>query len=437
MTTDGDFFDDAMHTAALRSALPAYTALRVVEFVHDGTVYSLVLDRPQSIGSAPAVDMRLEHPTVSRLHARIEARNGVPWIEDLDSTNGVFVDGTRVGTALLHDGARVRLGSLTLEVRVPSTERREELWPSERFGPLLGRSAPMRALFERIRRVAASDACVLLHGETGTGKDLVAQAIHDESARASAPFVVFDCSAIPEALFEVELFGHTRGAFTGADRAREGAAAAARGGTLFLDEVGELSVTTQPKLLRMLESGTIRRVGDTRHEPVDVRVIAATHRDLAKMVAGGSFREDLFFRLVVLPIEVPSLRSRPDDISLLIEHFARGRALDSGVVAEASRRPWPGNVRELRAFVERAMALGAEEALRLTEPSGGNSTAVGTAAIDFDRTLRELRDQAADAVERAYLTAWLARCGRNVTAVARAVGLDRTYVHRLMRKHDL
>jgi transcriptional regulator with GAF, ATPase, and Fis domain len=443
MTSEGDAFDDGAETVAVRTTLAPHAPVRVVELRLAGASHALALDCPRTLGSAPGADLRLPHPTVSRLHARLEVRAGVPWVEDLGSTNGVFVGGIRVGAAQLVDGARLQLGSLTVEVGVPASERREPLWPTERFGPLLGRSAAMRALFERVRRVAASDACVFVHGETGTGKDLVARAIHDESPRRASPFVVFDCSAVPEALFEAELFGHTRGAFTGADRAREGAAAAARGGTLFLDEVGELPLTTQPKLLRMLETGTIRRVGEARHEAVDVRVVAATHRDLAKMVAAGTFREDLYFRLVVLPLEVPALHERPEDIPLLIAHFAKGREVDGALLEEAVRRRWPGNVRELRAFVERALALGTDEALRLSAArphaasSPGAAAPPHAAAVDLDRPLRELRDEAADAVERAYLAGWLDRCGRNVTAVAQAIGLDRTYVHRLMRKHSL
>ncbi len=438
---DANEFEEPIETAVSARSLAPAGEVRVLELrAPDGLGGSMSLDRSRTLGAAPGVDLRIEAPTVSRLHARVHLREGRPWVTDLDSKNGVRVDGLRVLCAELVDGCELALGETKLVVRHGSDARRRELWPNERFGQLRGRSDTMRALFERIRRVAASDACVLVQGETGTGKDLVAQTIHEESARHARPFVVFDCSAVPEALFEAELFGHVRGAFTGADRSRDGAASSADGGTLFLDEVGELPLSLQPKLLRFLESGTVRRVGESRHQRVDVRVVAATHRDLARMVADGSFREDLYFRLVVLPLEVPPLRDRREDIPLLVAHFARGRSVPRSVLEEASDRRWAGNVRELRTFVERVVALGPSEALRLSD--GFAATPAGSgggegAAPDLDEPLRRVRERAADGAERAYLVGWLERTGRNVTAVAQAIGLDRTYVHRLLKKHHL
>ena len=401
----------------------------------DGTVLDVELERPVSVGSAEAADLSLRHPTVSRLHARLEPRSNGPWIVDLDSTNGVNVDGVRVGSAKLHEGAAIGLGDLQLEVRLASSAT-IDLWPTERFGPLLGRSESMRALFEYLHKVANSDATVLIQGETGTGKDVVARAIHATSPRSAGPFVVFDCGSVTEALFESELFGHVRGAFTGADRTRVGAVESAEGGTLFLDEIGELPLATQPKLLRMLETKTFRRVGESRYDPADVRVVAATHRDVGRMAAAGSFREDLYFRLMVLPVYVPPLRERPSDIPLLMEHFAGGEPLADSIRATAMARSWPGNVRELRTFVERARVLGAGD-IPGQQAFGGGRHAPPGASVDLDAPLRELKDEAALAVERAYLAGWIERKGRNVSAIASEIGLDRTYVHRLLKRHDL
>jgi transcriptional regulator with GAF, ATPase, and Fis domain len=292
----------------------------------------------------------------------------------------------------------------------------------------------MRELFERLSKFAKSEATALVTGETGTGKDLVARAIHEHSSRARGPFVVFDCAAVPEALFESELFGHARGAFTGADRAREGAVQAAAGGTLFLDEIGELPLSMQPKLLRFLESRTVRRVGESDYRGVDVRVLAATHRDLARMVAGGSFREDLYFRLAVLPVTVPPLRARRGDIAALAQHFLGERALDATTLREIDGRPWLGNVRELRSFVERAVALGADEALRMIP---GTQAPAGLPPVPLDEPFKDVRERWNDHLERGYLAGWIERKGHNVSAVADAIGLDRTYVHRLLKKHGL
>jgi transcriptional regulator with GAF, ATPase, and Fis domain len=299
----------------------------------------------------------------------------------------------------------------------------------------------MRELFTRLARVAVTNSTVLVQGETGTGKELVANAIHQASTRSSEPFVIVDCAALPESLLEAELFGHAKGAFTGAVGSRAGALESAGSGTVFLDEIGELPLSVQPKLLRAIESRTVRRIGESAYRTVDVRFICATHRDLRTMVNAGAFREDLYFRLAVVPINVPPLRDRLDDIPLLVQRFLPEGApsvMTPELARELASRPWLGNVRELRNFVERALALGPTEALALTangQRLPPRSDAYPAVAVDVP--FKVLRDRWLCHLEREYLRTLLAQHGRNISATATAAGLDRAYVHRLMRKHDL
>jgi transcriptional regulator with GAF, ATPase, and Fis domain len=393
------------------------------------------------LGAAPGVDVVIADPAISRLHAELELRDDGLWVRDLESRNGTWVDGVLVSGARVGDGGRIRVGATEIVVRYPDVATPVELHAGDRFGPLLGRSVVMRELFVRLARVAPTDSTVLVQGETGTGKELVAEALHAASPRASQPFVVVDCAALPENLLEAELFGHTRGAFTGAVAARAGAFEAAEGGTVFLDEVAELPLSMQPKLLRALEARAVRRVGETAYRKVDVRVIAATHRDLRAMVNARAFREDLYFRLAVLPVTLPPLRARPEDIPALAAHFVPAGAapvLTAELNRELSARPWLGNVRELRNFVERALALGAREALAMSAthaPRPADPDAMP--AVSIDEPFKDLRERWVDHLEREYVRAMLARHHGNVSAVAQASGLDRTYVHRLIRKHEL
>jgi DNA-binding NtrC family response regulator len=300
----------------------------------------------------------------------------------------------------------------------------------------------MRELFATLQRLAQLDSTIVIQGETGTGKELVARALHEASPRARKPFVVVDCGALPEQLLESELFGHVRGAFTGATTTRAGAIESASGGTVFLDEIGELPLAMQPKLLRALESRTVRRLGESTHRPVDVRFLSATHRDLRSMVNAGAFREDLYFRLAVLPVAVPPLRQRLDDLPLLVDSFRPGANAEwkRDLLREALDRPWLGNVRELRNFVERAVAFGARQAAALSDAGAPAPTPAPPAAITtggvlegaFEKPYREFRDEA----EREYLRRLIQRHGGNVTAAAQAAGIDRTYIHRLVRKHE-
>jgi two-component system response regulator GlrR len=422
----------------------------------NGQTRSEVVRSQLIVGSAPAAALVLDHATVSRLHAQLDPQPDGLWVRDLGSRNGTYVEGIRVTGACVPEGATVRFGQVEVTVTYARSATVPELWPAPCFGPLVGPSALMRALFARLARFAQSGASVLVEGETGTGKELVAKAIHDASPRKGGPFVIIDCGALPETLLEAELFGHARGAFTGAIEARAGALEAADGGTVFLDEIGELPLTMQPKLLRVLESGTVRRLGETSHRKIDVRFVSATHRDLRAMTNSGAFREDLYFRLAVLPITVPPLRERPSDVLALLQHFlpASERAtVTPELVRELVTRPWLGNVRELRNFIERALALGPREALafvaapadarpataaRPGEPHG--EAGHGAWRLDeqlLARPYKEVRERVSDQIEREYVKALLDRTGRNISAAADSAGINRTYLHRLIRRHEL
>ena len=311
---------------------------------------------------------------------------------------------------------------------------RREVGTRYGFGNLLGRSPAMRALLGQLEQVAATRSTVLLMGESGTGKELAARALHYNSDRAERPFVVIDCAAIPETLQESELFGHTRGAFTGAVAAKRGLFEEAHGGTLLLDEVGDLSAATQAKLLRVLQEGTIRRLGDTRTIQVDVRIIAATNRDLPAEVRAGRFREDLFFRLNVLPLRLPPLRERPEDIPLLTEHFLRRFAAETGRPVRQIAPPaldclmayrWPGNVRELEHAIERAVLLSQGETLEVGDlppaVQGGGGQGVEEAPLSLREAVARLN---AD-LERGLIRRALARTGGNRTEAAALLGISR------------
>jgi transcriptional regulator with GAF, ATPase, and Fis domain len=316
------------------------------------------------VGTAPGADLRLNDGTVSREHCEIELNESGFRVRDLRSKNGVRVAGMRVYDISSSDALELRLGDTTLSITPLSNSETRERASDNRFGDLLGESSKMRELFAMLRRVAPTDLSVLIAGETGTGKELVAHSIHRASARASGPFVVFDCSAVSPNLIESDLFGHERGAFTGATGARPGALAEANGGTLFLDELGELPLDLQQKLLRCLQSGEFKRVGATRFEKTDVRVIAATHRDLRSEIAAGRFREDLYYRLEGVAVQVPPLRERLSDLPQLVLHFlqlsdvkATLSALPPGTLDMFRAHRWPGNVRELRNAVRRMHIL--------------------------------------------------------------------------------
>ena len=309
----------------------------------------------------------------------------------------------------------------------------------EAVAALLGRSAAMRRVYELIDRVAPSPSPVLIQGESGSGKELVARAIHVSGPRRDAAFVAVNCTALPEALLESELFGHTRGAFTGASAARAGLFVEASGGTLFLDEIGDMAPALQAKLLRVVQLGEVRPVGADESRRVDVRLIAATHQDLAARVASGAFRADLYYRLDVVPVAVPPLRDRVEDIPLLVEHFlaasrARNRhaiveRLSPALIATLAEYPWPGNVRELENVIERLVVIGTRPELDVADLRELAPTIVGAERFQITRdrlqTLRQMEDE--------YIAWVLGRCDGNKTKAAEILGVDVSTIHRRTR----
>ncbi len=328
--------------------------------------------------------------------------------------------------------------------RAPANDLRDKRRP-RKSDVIIGTGGWIKELYDRIAMVAATDVTVAIFGESGTGKELVARTIHSSSPRLDAPFVVVNCAAIPEALLEDELFGHVRGAFTDATRDREGLFAAAHGGTLFLDEIGELPLPLQAKLLRVLQSHEFRRIGDDQDRRVDVRVITATNRDLDQLVASGSFRQDLYYRINVFPMHLPPLRERPEDIPLLVHHFIGkyrsrlGKPID-GIAPDALQRfsayDFPGNVRELENKIHQAMVVAAGPLIGEADvalPAGRASTA----RPDITRPFRSLKQEAIDAFEKAYLTELLRVHRGNLAQAARAAGMDRKNLWALVVRHEL
>ncbi len=412
-----------------------------------------------TVGKAADNDLVLPDDTVSRHHCELERTPLGIIVRDLGSTNHTRVGRTAVREAVIESGSTIVVGSVELLLR--GEPNRTQVLPSEAtsFGEALGTSLSMRQIFGVLERIAPTDASVLLEGETGTGKDVLARSIHQISTRKDQPFVVVDCGAVSYNLIESELFGHERGAFTGAVAARQGAFEIAGHGTVFLDEVGELPLDVQPKLLRVLESGEFRRVGGNKPLHAEARIVAATKRNLKEEVERGKFREDLYFRLSVVPITVPPLRTRREDVPALVEQFlelARKRdptasaiSLTRETVSALAAHDWPGNVRELRNVLDRAIyiaAAGGEREIRLvdlpvspgsigsSQPSAGSA---GYPAFDAEKSYREIRSDFESEFERRYVAWLLDRHGGNISAAAREAKMDRKHLYDLARKRGL
>jgi DNA-binding NtrC family response regulator len=458
------FGDDDVNVATLATtAFPSATrtdhAVRVHVVAGPDAGLGGALAGPRAmIGRGAGADLRLRDPAVSSFHVEIGPDGAGIAVRDLESTNGTFYAGARVAAAVVPSGASIAIGAtvLRLDLDAPRSVAAPEL---ASFGELRGASRAMRELFGLLARLARTELAVLVEGPTGTGKELVARGLHDQSLHARGPFVVLDCAALPAGIAESILFGHERGAFTGAAERRAGVFEEAGEGTVFLDEIGELPMDLQPKLLRVLERREVTRLGSATPKPVRARVVSATWRDLRARVNQGAFREDLYYRLTQARAVLPSLRDRREDVPVLVRHFLErmppgapgARAMADDALAELVRRDYPGNVRELKNTVERASALAAGDVVtaadlafermlmgdcaRAAEPAafawpGGGDEAALPPFKDAKHTL--VHD-----FERQYLERLLARTGDNLSRASALARIERHHLRDLLRKHGL
>lgn len=408
------------------------------------------LDLVAEIGTDPSCDLALTDTAVSKRHLRVTAQGGRIHVKDLGSRNGTFLGGTRLVEAEVPLGVVINVGRSQIAIQSRWHVREVPPSPSRTFGELYGESLAMREIFAILERVADTDVTVLVEGESGTGKELVARSIHTASSRASKPYVVFDCGSIPAELAESELFGHKKGSFTGATADREGAFHRAHGGTICLDELGELPLDLQPKLLRVLETGEVRSVGDDVPRRVDVRVIASTNRDLLAEARHGRFRSDLYYRLEVVRVRVPPLRQRPEDIPGLVARLLEGK-LPPGDAPSGPNLDrlvaygWPGNVRELRNALTRALALArrpggppacfADYVINLG-PAAETRATIGPdfPGVASPLPFKEARAQLLESFERAYVGALVERHRGNISKAATAAGVSRTFLYELIER---
>ncbi len=442
----------------------------------DGKIETHVFDRDNfTVGATDDNDLVVDDETVSRNHCRIFLEGDQYLVRDLGSTNGTFVNRVRVREAWLKPDCTLALGKS--ELRFAPVDEKLRIIPSDkqRFGEMIGRNAKMREIYAILDKIAPTDATVVVEGETGTGKEVVARTIHQQSSRAGGAFIVFDCGAVPENLIESELFGHEKGAFTGALTTRQGVFEMANGGTVFLDELGELALDLQPKLLRVLEQREVKRVGGSRAIKVDVRVVAATNRHLEEEVRAGRFREDLFYRLSVVRLVLPPLRKRKEDVALLVKHFLRtgnfnrsrngGRnvgQVSRGAMDRLMEYDWPGNVRELHNVIERAVSFAETDTIEVRDlpehigvsrqilqredtnvearAAAAESSPAGDGSApsaDVEGTFKDAKERWVASFERDYIEQLLRRNGNNISHAAREADIDRKYFRKLMKKYGI
>jgi DNA-binding NtrC family response regulator len=430
--------DKSTHVLAVSRRPVRRIVIRVLEGPDAGTELAVEGERRVAIGSSPDNELRLSDPTVSRYHLEVVPALGGIRVRDLGSLNGTFAGGIRIDAAEVPPATRLSLGASVIAIDDAGMATASADEAPRAIPGFVAESPAMRTVAAAIERLAGSAVSVLIEGETGTGKELVARAIHELGPRSAAPFVVVDCGSLPATLIATELFGHERGAFTSADRRHAGAFERASGGTLFLDEIGELPLEVQPALLGVLERRQFRRVGGSSEVAVDVRVLAATHRDLRAGANQGAFRPDLYFRLAVTRLVIPPLRERPEDVPALVQHFAEELSgpgarepFDRHALASLARQHWAGNVRELRNLVESALAMGDLPSFEGPRPSTPPPSA--TSELRY----RDARARAIHDFERAYLGALIADCGGNASEAARRAGMDRPYLLTLLKRHGL
>ena len=397
------------------------------------------------LGADAACDVHIDDVAVSRKHVSIVPRASGFEVTDLQSRNGTWIDGVSITNAVVPVGTSLRLGSTIVQL-LPAEEPLS-LEPSARtqFGSMFGRSVAMRTVFAMLERAAQSNAPVLLLGESGTGKELAARAVHEQGARAKGPFVVFDCGAASDTLIESELFGHKRGAFTGAVADKPGAFALAHNGTLFLDEIGDLPLNLQPKLLRLLERGEVTPLGGRKSETYDVRIVAATHRDLWNDVGRGTFRGDLYYRLAVVEVHLPPLRKRAEDIAELVRHFVAHNSGRADTVAGPTldrlvAYQWPGNVRELRNVIARAVALAPpkarfDEMPVMLRPSA--KQAAEEPLVRADVPYHDAKAALIERFEREYMKDLMRRADGNISQASRIAGIERKYLYKVLERNSL
>jgi DNA-binding NtrC family response regulator len=400
-----------------------------------------------TVGRHPTNDLALDDARVSGVHLELRRAGSRVHVRDAGSTNGTWIGPHRVTEIELAAGGELTVGGTLLRLDLDEGATPAATSQQDYFGELVGVSTLMHELFVTLERIAGKNLTVLLQGETGTGKEEAARAIHARSRRADKPFVVIDATSLPATLAESLLFGHEKGAFTGADRRMVGLFEAAHGGTVFLDEIGELPGPIQAKFLRVLEQREVTRVGGNEPLPVDIRVIAATHRDLRHEIEAGRFREDLFFRLAQVRVLLAPLRDRPEDIPVLCQKLLSRVADDANVLIEASAlshlqaQPWPGNVRELRNVLARAAALASGGLIRREDVAGEGFGFRGTreerSALNLSGEFTPAKERAIERFESAYLGALMKRCSGNLSLASREAGLARHHLRDLLKKRGL
>ncbi len=448
------FVNDKVSARQLRKA-----KLVVIEGPDEGTEYDISKNKT-FVGRAAINDITLSDSSVSGTHFEVRAEENGFLLKDVGSTNGTHLGGCRVKEVWIEPNVSFSAGNSTFKIQSSEEFIEIPLSEDEHFQGVIGRSVAMREVFALLAKIAPSELTCMIEGDTGTGKERVARAIHDASRRSKKPYVVLDCSSIPKDLMESYVFGHEKGAFTGAVGQHKGAFEQAHGGTLFMDEIGELDITLQPKLLRVLENREFKRVGGTQTNRADVRVIAATNRDLRQMVNEGTFREDLYFRLSVINVHLPSLAARPDDIPLLVDTFVdqiiakRPDLSKPRLTADALdlllTYDWPGNVRELKNVVDRAVSLATDNIIDRSDlqlrgainPTAGSAplgqaAPVANAPVDLSVPYKDAKQVVVDRFEAAYLSVLMEKFKGNISRASKDTGLTRYHLRELLKKHGL
>jgi DNA-binding NtrC family response regulator len=436
-------------TSTLRSKEPVGIP-RIVAVKGPGAGRALAMSSAQATaGRHPTNDLVLADPQVSGVHLELRRVGDRVHVRDAGSTNGTWMGPHKITDIELSAGAEITVGATTLRVERDDAGARASVSQSAAFGELVGRSTEMLELFAILERVAPKSLAILVQGETGTGKEEVARALHARSPRASQPFVVIDATALPETLAESLLFGHEKGAFTGAEQRRVGYFEAGSGGTVFIDEIGELAAPLQAKFLRVLERQEVVRVGGNAPVKVDVRVVCATHRDLRHEIEAGRFREDLYYRIAHVRVMLPPLRDRTEDIPLLCERLLASMPgpkgelprIEPDAIEFLRAQPWPGNVRELRNVLSRASAMAQDGVIRRADVAGEGFGFRGTRqerdALDLSGTFSVAKERSVERFEAAYLAALMKRCSGNLSRAAREADLARHHLRDLLKKRGL